>query len=73
MRKKTLLYVGFFRDNKIPIRINPKHSILSITSIPCIECGGTGVWDYYPDDYEHVHGDTVCVVCKGTGKILINC
>ena len=37
--------------------------------IPCPECGGDGLWDYYPDGYPHTPGDLVCIDCKGTGKV----
>lgn len=40
--------------------------------IPCPECGGTGVWDYYPSGYKHTDGDMVCVDCKGTGFMFID-
>jgi hypothetical protein len=40
--------------------------------IPCLECGGTGFWDYYPIGWKHKDGDTICVDCKGSGYIFID-
>jgi DnaJ-class molecular chaperone len=36
--------------------------------IDCIECGGSGVWSFYPDGHSEA-----CVTCKGTGQVYINC
>lgn len=35
-----------------------------VLQIDCLECGGTGWWDFGPDDEE----PGPCVQCKGTGK-----
>lgn len=35
--------------------------------IPCQECGGTGIWDYYPKGYIPKPKDLICSDCKGTG------
>lgn len=35
-----------------------------VLQIDCLECGGTGWWDFGPDEEE----PGPCVQCKGTGK-----
>jgi hypothetical protein len=36
--------------------------------IACIECGGTGVWDFMVPDI----AASPCVECKGTGKTYVS-
>lgn len=31
--------------------------------IPCLECDGTGIWDFFPEEIP----PNPCVQCKGTG------
>lgn len=38
----------------------------------CPECGGTGIWDYYPEDYIVTEKDLVCINCKGSGKMFVD-
>ena len=39
-----------------------------IGQISCLECNGSGRWDYGPTDEE----DELCIPCKGTGKVYIS-
>ena len=39
-----------------------------IGEIDCLECNGTGIWDFMAPE---IPADD-CVQCKGTGKQLIN-
>lgn len=32
-------------------------------SIPCLECGGSGIWDFFPEEIR----PCPCNQCKGTG------
>ena len=64
---KALLYVGFYRNTEVPIEINNKDIVNGYKHVKCLECEGTGIWNFL--DYLPAED---CVNCKGTGKILIN-
>lgn len=55
------IYCGFYRNTVV--RCNAKVVQNIALAVPCIECGGTGVWDYFPEDG---HTES-CICCKGTG------
>ena len=40
-----------------------------VAQIDCLECGGSGIWDFYPEGWIHTPGDTVCIDCKGRGRV----
>ena len=61
------LYVGFYRNTMVNIDINLDDISNGYKFIECLECGGTGIWDFV--DYIPTEK---CVDCKGTGKILVN-
>ena len=63
----AILYVGYYRDTEIAITINEVDIFNGYKAIKCLECEGTGIWDYV--DYIPAED---CVCCKGTGSILIN-
>lgn len=64
---KAILYVGWGRETEVEIEVNKCDSELGFTYIKCLECDGSGVWDFI----EYIPSDK-CVDCKGTGKVLIN-
>lgn len=64
---RSILYVGWSRNTEVEIEINENDSELGCTYISCVECNGTGMWDFI----EYIPVDE-CVGCKGTGKILIS-
>lgn len=64
---KSILYVGYYRNTEILININEEDIKNGYKYINCLECEGTGIWDYI--DYLPVEN---CVCCKGTGRLLIN-
>lgn len=64
---KTVIYVGWNRNTEILVDVNENDSERGFTYVNCLECNGTGMWDFL----EYIPADE-CVNCKGTGKILIN-
>lgn len=64
---EAILYVGFYRNTEVSININKEDIFNGYKAIKCLECEGTGIWDYV--DYLPAED---CVNCKGTGTILIN-
>lgn len=76
---KTDLYTGSHAVIKIKIKVAKEDIKRGIKYIPCLECEGTGIWDYYPNDFFDYEKEIPtgkefqCINCKGTGKILINC
>ena len=75
---KVVAYLGWYRETPVEVEIAKEDIKRGYSYIPCFECEGTGIWDYYPDDYfpigyVPIKTDLSCVVCKGTGKVLINC
>lgn len=62
---KMIVYCGFHRTTEVEVEV--KDLGLGAGEIDCLECGGDGDWTkYHPENIP-----TVCVECKGTGKILI--
>lgn len=59
---KINVYCGWYRNTMV--QMNPKIIDEIVFEIPCLECGGTGIWDYFPEKEPTCR----CVVCKGTGK-----
>jgi hypothetical protein len=76
---KFIVYLGFNRETPIEVEVTKQDIERGYAFVHCFECEGTGIWDYYPDDffdYDKVipkGKDFQCVDCKGTGKVLINC
>lgn len=64
---KVILYVGFYRNTEISIEVDDKDIRNGYKYIDCLECEGTGVWNFL--DYLPVED---CVNCKGTGTILVS-
>lgn len=64
---KAILYVGYYRNTEIAITIDKVDIFNGYKAIKCLECEGTGIWNYI--DYISTED---CVCCKGTGNILIN-
>ena len=69
MRKRACdsninVYCGWFRNTVIAAR--PKIIGDIAFEIPCLECDGSGEWDFCPDEPTEK-----CVCCKGTGKQYI--
>lgn len=60
---KINIYLGFSR---IPYRVKYKITKDIFIESKCFECNGTGIWDFYPDDYPF-EKNTKCTQCKGTG------
>lgn len=56
------VYCGWHRDTIV--KIKPIIVGEVVFEIPCLECDGTGIWNYFPEE-RPTHS---CVVCKGTGK-----
>lgn len=56
------IYCGWHRDTIV--KVKPKIVDEIVFEIPCLECGGTGVWDYFLEEMPACP----CVNCKGTGK-----
>ena len=64
---EAVVYRGVLRTTECPTLlrlITPE-----IATTDCIECGGTGFWNYGPTPDEN----GPCTECKGTGKIWISC
>lgn len=61
-------YFGFRRDTEIEVK--PVDLGCGAGRIDCIECEGTGDWTRFHPEPEN--GPYQCVVCKGTGKVLIS-
>lgn len=59
---KINIYCGWYRNTIV--KVKPKIVDDIVFEIPCLECGGTGVWDYFPEE-DTVHS---CINCKGAGK-----
>lgn len=76
---KVMAYLGFNREIPMEVEVAKQDIERGYAFVYCFECEGTGIWDYYPNDYfdydkEIPKGkDFQCVDCKGTGKVLINC
>lgn len=63
---KTInIYCGWYRDTIV--KVKPKTIDDIVFETPCLECEGTGVWDYFSEEIQACQ----CVVCKGTGKQYI--
>lgn len=60
--KKITVYCGWQRDTEVRAQTEIVSGIAF--KMPCFECGGSGVWNYYPDEDEN---GCLCVSCKGTG------
>lgn len=58
---KVNVYCGWWRDTIVKIKPTIKDIVLEI---PCLECEGTGDWNYAED----LIGKCKCIICKGTGK-----
>jgi hypothetical protein len=61
-------YFGFLRETEI--EVHPIDLSCGAGQIDCPECGGDGDWTKYHPEPEK--GPYQCVVCKGTGKVLIS-
>jgi hypothetical protein len=76
---KAIAYVGFWSTTPIEVEVTEQDTERGYAYVPCFECEGTGIWDYYPKDffdYEKeipVGKEFQCINCKCTGKVLINC
>lgn len=64
---KSIIYTGWYKTTEVKIDVDENDSLLGYKYINCLECNGTGIWDFV----EYTPLDK-CVNCKGTGKILIN-
>lgn len=64
---KSIIYTGWYRTTEVKIDVDENDSLVGYKHINCLECNGTGIWDFV----EYIPLDK-CVNCKGTGKILIN-
>lgn len=77
----AIVYFGRLRNNEVAIQISEEDIILGLTKIDCIECDATGkvsipdgeIGITYSKENPCPEKICKCVVCKGTGKILINC
>lgn len=56
------IYCGWQR--KTIVKTSPKIVDDIVFEIPCLECGGTGIWEYFIEEESTFQ----CTVCKGTGK-----
>lgn len=65
--------LGFSRVTDIEININTEDIKNGYMKTDCFECNGTGIWDFYPSDYTPTKDELICVDCKGTGAVFINC
>jgi len=65
MSNKINVYCGWYRDTIV--RIKPKIISDTVFEIPCLECEGTGAWNYFEEEL----GKLKCVNCKGIGKQYI--
>jgi DnaJ-class molecular chaperone len=75
---KAIVYLGWYRETSVKVDITKEDVKRGYVFVPCFECEGTGVWNYYPDDYFPngyipTKKELRCTTCKGTGKVLINC
>jgi len=76
---KVIAYLGWYRETPMKVKVTRQNIKQDYGFVPCFECEGTGIWDYYPKDYFQHEGrnptieDFQCINCKGTGKVLINC
>ena len=59
------VYCGWCRDTIVSIEPCIIDGI--VFEIPCLECEGTGIWDYFT---EEIPPDQ-CNVCKGSGRQYI--
>lgn len=59
------VYCGYYRDTIVRVRYRLVEDI--VLEIDCMECGGTGIWNYFPEEF----GEEACVACKGTGRQLL--
>ena len=55
------VYCGRYRETIVEINARIEKDV--VLAIPCLECEGTGIWDYFPEEIP-AH---LCVECKGTG------
>lgn len=55
------VYCGRYRETVVKVNAEIVGDI--VLSIPCLECEGTGVWDFFPEEISARR----CVSCKGTG------
>ena len=76
---KAIAYLGFSRKTPTEVEVAEEDIKNGYSYVPCFECEGTGIWDYYPDDFFNYKDnsptgkDFQCINCKGTGRVLINC
>lgn len=63
-----IAYLGFKREMEVDV--NPIDLGCGAGQVACFECEGDGDWTKYHPDPEL--GPFPCVVCKGTGLILIS-
>ena len=62
----AVVYRGFKRETAVPVAMTLVTPEIGV--IDCIECGGTGVWDFEPTPAEC----GPCVECKGTGRVFVS-
>ncbi|MDD3029846.1 MAG: hypothetical protein PHS57_06175 [Alphaproteobacteria bacterium] len=62
--ERVVVYCGFLRETEVETFAEVIGGIAG--RIACLECGGSGVWDFGYD------GPQVCVSCKGTGKQYVS-
>lgn len=60
-----IAYLGWSRETEV--ECNPIDKGCGAGEVDCFECGGDGDWTKYHPESE----PTVCVDCKGTGKIFV--
>lgn len=61
-KNKIDVYCGWSRETIVRCKTRIVRDIAF--EIPCLECDGTGVWDYFPEEIPA----RKCNACKGTGK-----
>jgi hypothetical protein len=76
---KSTAYLGWYREIPIEVEVTEEDIKRGYAHVPCFECEGIGIWDYYPNSYFDYDKEIPtgkefqCIDCKGTGKVLINC